>query len=452
MQLYGLLNSIGARGAGHLGILTSVSGDVFVGPGLADFNAHSLRASIIRDEFYRSLSPGGSAAPVTTLRLVERFAGISSGNADLMYNEDLLSLIDLGIGRILPPQAVHQLAMALGLRMTIGSSEQLGSPILNQVDLLGQRPFLPMKPGLFNLNRARRASNPTGIEQVRARLQASLEAQVQSPGLIREQIGWFDDPEIIARYPDTQIRAALILLGSLDTLSESLLSTDALFRHAAWTIIFAPLPTPINASSSTTGPSQSELRLNEMLSGDSLEVISAAIVEGLLLEENYQSPNATIVAALLSTICYGDLIARNSVTVNAPTWGTISRNLDLLALVNSAQWSVTNAGGGGSSIGFLSSGAGVPDVLPGTLLDATSFHEHVSQSARFEGTSNVSDNAAPELLVNLAGAIRVVIESGPTGPVITNVTLQRLDLAVGIFLPDRRISDIVSGLSLGVAA
>ncbi len=452
MQLYALLNSMGARGAGHLGIVTSVSGDVFVGPGLADFNAHSLRASIMQDEFYRSLSAGGSAAPGTTLRLVERFTGISSRTGDVMYNEQLLALIDLGVGRVLPPQSVHTLAMALGLRMTIGSSEQLGSPILNRNDLLGQRPFLPMKPGLFNMNRARRASNPTGIDQVRARLQVSLEAQVDSTGLIVEQLGWFDDPEIIARFPDSQIRAALILLGSIDTWSESLLSTDTLLRQSAWTIAFASIPAPINASFSAIGPGGSELRLNEMLSGDSLEVIAAAIVEGLLLEENYQSPNATIVAALLSTICYGDLVAHNPEIVNAPTWGTISRNLDLLALLNSAQWSVTNTGAGATSIGFLSSGAGIPDVLPGALLDATSFHDYVSQSARFEGVSNVVATAAPELLVNLAGTIGVVIESGPAGPVITSMTLQRLDLAVGILLPNPRIAEIVSGLSLGVAA
>ncbi|MGE3798802.1 MAG: hypothetical protein AB7G88_13295, partial [Thermomicrobiales bacterium] len=78
LQLYSLLNSMGPRGGGHIGISTSVIGDVFVGPGLEDFDAGSIRDSILQDPFYGSLGAVDSPIPPTASALIQRFPGQTS--------------------------------------------------------------------------------------------------------------------------------------------------------------------------------------------------------------------------------------------------------------------------------------------------------------------------------------------------------------------------------------
>ncbi len=70
VQLFALMNSIGRRGAGYVGVETSLDGDVYIGAGLENFDADSIRAGIASDPWYAQLatrrqqrrSSAGSAA------------------------------------------------------------------------------------------------------------------------------------------------------------------------------------------------------------------------------------------------------------------------------------------------------------------------------------------------------------------------------------------------------
>ena len=59
VQLFALMNSIGRRGAGYVGVATSFDGDAYVGPGLEAFDADSIRAGIASDAWYAQLARGG---------------------------------------------------------------------------------------------------------------------------------------------------------------------------------------------------------------------------------------------------------------------------------------------------------------------------------------------------------------------------------------------------------
>jgi len=179
---------------------------------------------------------------------------------------------------------------------------------------------------------------------------------------------------------------------------------------------------------------------------------AAAVLEGVLLEEERRSPNGAVVAALMSTLAYADLVSLNPAVVSSPTWGAICRNTDLLALVNSAQWTPGPTTTSESTAGFLAPANGASDVLPGLINDATSFQSHVLESPRLEGAENMSVAFASELLVRLAGISGIPIDSGPAGPVINEATLSQLDASVGDFLTASELQTLVGALSLGAAA
>ncbi len=82
VQLFALMNSIGRRGAGFVGVETSFDGDVYLGAGLENFDADSIRAGIASDPWYAQLPRGGSQGGAVLAALLGRFP--ESANAGLV--------------------------------------------------------------------------------------------------------------------------------------------------------------------------------------------------------------------------------------------------------------------------------------------------------------------------------------------------------------------------------
>lgn len=99
-----------------------------------------------------------------------------------------------------------------------------------------------------------------------------------------------------------------------------------------------------------------------MLIGERPELLATAIAEGVLLESAVLCTAQTITAAAIASVLWADLIATDPSLVESKTWGTITRNRDLLALLDSQPFDAGNPSA--ASIG-LRLGTGGGDVLPG---------------------------------------------------------------------------------------
>ena len=453
IQLYALLNSMGARGGGHAGITTSVSGDVFVGPGLEDFDAGSVRDSILQDAFYGSLESGETTIPPTASKLIQRFSGHETLGERPVYGEELLALIDREVSAVITPQRARELAVILGLSVTLGSAEPAGLTFTGSQFSLQSRPYAPLLVDIFDLNRAGQTPSPSGVDSIRAELELLL-AKQPGPFAIREQaFELFDMPLAMSTVPDPQLRAALVLMWALSPWTETARSflTPAP-QTQGWTFSFEHLPLPVNAQHVRDQDGRSVVLVNELLSGDSLEVISAALLEGILLEEDRRSPNGAVVAALMSTLAYAELVTINPEVVATPTWGTISRNRDLLALINSSRWTAGSQPSNSELVGFLAPANGAADVLPGLVYDATSFQSYVLKSPRADGAEQMSIAVASELFIRLAGVTGIPIAAGPGGIVITGETMSIIDSNLGEFMTSDDVQSLTVALFLGIPA
>jgi hypothetical protein len=282
-----------------------------------------------------------------------------------------------------------------------------------------------------------------------------LQASPQSgsnPSLARTLIEQFDNAELIAAVPDHELRAAFLVIEGSAFGSHLVKPSSPPGNVPRWPIRFSTLPQPIPATFQVSHEGHKEVQINSMLSGDSLEVIAAAIVEGMLLESGPLTPNAAVIAALFSTICYASLAEQSPEIVSAPTWGTISRNIDLLALLNSSPWSVSSGGADVAAIGFLTGPSSPAGALPGTLFSAESFNSYVSQSPRAAGTAPVFSSPAPELLITVAGVAGIALGASPAGPVVSSETMRNLDRSVGVFMSVSSAAKLAEVLALGVAS
>lgn len=452
LQLYALLNSMGARGGGQIGISTSVSGDVFVGPGLEDFDARSIRASILQDPFYGALGATESKISPTAEAIIDRFPGESSLGEHPHFDENLLALIDRGVSQIITPDVALSLALTLGLSATTASAE--ASTSLRPATLLDltNRPLTPSEPSIFDLNYSARPANTTDARTMRIALAESLTAYAADPAVQASSLALFDNARLESTVPENQLRAAIALLASLDPWSDL---TDALLQSRrgtpAWRIEFAPLPLPVNAMFEPDGAGRGTVRINEYLIGDSLEVTAAAIVEGILLEADSRTPNTTTIAALMSTVAYATLLEKQPSVASNPTWGTISRNVDTMALLNSSPWSPSSPGGDVSQVGFLAPAAGVTDVLPGIATDATSFQAYVLDSARGDGIDATTVSIPSELLIAVAESTGAPFARQSGGAIIDQTAMLLLDANVSSLLPPDVIASLLTALHLSVA-
>ena len=154
----------------------------------------------------------------------------------------------------------------------------------------------------------------------------------------------------------------------------------------------------------------------------------------------------------MSTLAYAELVTIHPEIVATPTWGTISRNRDVLALINSSQWTAGSHLSNAALVGFLAPANGAGDVLPGLVYDATSFQSYVLQSPRLEGAEQLSIAVASDGFIRLAGATGIPIEAGPGGAMITAKTMSVIDTNLGALMTPGDVETLTLVLFLGISA
>lgn len=451
VQVYSLLNSSGRRGAGHLGIVTSPAGDVYVGPGLEDFNAGSIREAIAIDGFYSSLGAGGSPGQATTTALISRFPGASSLGDEPPYSEEMLAVIDRGVSRILPPERVVELATLFELSRTVSITEPAGlDPVFSPL-ILEDRPFAPLDPAQYDLNQSRRGAFFLSESEGPAFLESSLQSAGMGPDEIDNVLEAFASTELIDQIPDPTLRVAALLLSAFEPWDIALAAIlDGVnSRTKPLAVLFADLPTDAPAIWHNSD-AQPAVLINALLSGERPEILAAAIVEGVMRDGDAPSENQIITAAVMGTIAYGQMLLVNPKVASTQTWWTVERNRDLIALLNSGAWMGSPGMANADTVGFLAAAGLTEDVLPGIIADAASFARYASQSARGHDATAARGAIAPPVMLEALDAVGVPVTHGSRGLALNDATMNAIDAGLYLFLSDEDVLDLALTLGLGI--
>ncbi len=447
VQLFALMNSIGRRGAGYVGIETSFDGDVYLGAGLESFDADSIRAGIASDPWYSRLPRGGSQGGEVLSALLGRFPE-SAGLVSLdRFSPEAIEVIDRGIGLVLTPRKVRALAIDLQLSLLAEGTVAPGTGRpLTALDDLTSRPFLPSAPGLFDLRSMLPARQPFDAEFSRASLRGALSrAGLASPEMTAA-LAEFGDPAITELIPDPTLRAGLLILRQ-DARWRAVL--DAVIEGANASgrpvhIAFRDLPHAVPAEWDSQGWNGAPvIWIHSMLLGEQPELLATAILEGALLESPDPSTAQMIVAAALSSVLWADLIRADPTLVQAGTWGTIVRNRDLLALLGSQPFDPGSPAS--TSIG-LRLGAGDGDALPGIPMNVASFVGYIDASPR-SAADRPASGPAPAALTEILQYVELVPPANQPAR-IDDALLGQIDLGFDRLLPPTRALDSARALQL----
>ncbi len=454
VQLFALMNSIGRRGAGYVGVATSLDGDAYIGPGLEAFDADSIRAGIGSDSWYAQLPRGGSDGGAVLEALIGRFPESASLVNTRRFSEEAIAVIDTGIGLILTPRKVRALAVDLGLSLVSGTEEEADAgELLPAIELLPARPFLPSDPSLFDLRAMHPTLDPLDTEFARAALRETLLQSEIDPAAIAAAIAQFDDKTEQGLVPDPTLRAGLLMLNR-DPQWSSLLASALDGANVAATpvrIAFRDLPTAVPAVwEGASGGASPTVWINSMLLGERPELLATAIAEGLLLESLDHGADHAIIAAALSSVLWADFITADPTLTTGGTWGTIVRNRDLLALLNSQPFDP----GDPESAAFglrLAAGSG-GDVFPRLQISAGSFVDYVLGSPRVASDALKQTGPSPVALTEFLQ--RSGLEAaGQADPLqIDDVLLSSIDLGFPQLLPSQAGVDAALALGLTVAS
>ncbi len=145
------------------------------------------------------------------------------------------------------------------------------------------------------------------------------------------------DPATKELVSDPTLRAGLLVLGIDERWASILLSIidgdneSARPVHIAFRDLPNAVPEVWESSGWQGGP---VIWVNAMRAGERPELLATAIAEGALLESADSCTAQTIIAAALSSVLWSELIALDPSLVESATWGTITRNRDLLALLD----------------------------------------------------------------------------------------------------------------------
>ncbi|HEY8447306.1 MAG TPA: hypothetical protein VIL01_09375 [Thermomicrobiales bacterium] len=460
LELLALLNSMGRGGPGQLGVATSPLGDIFVGPEFARYDFESIRYVVESDDFYDALGNHGSPGQQTTAALISRFPGGKSLGSEPEYNEEMIAVIDRGIGKVISPAKAVRLARTLGLYMTESVQEVEAQGRVTARLALDQRPFLPRDAkNYFDLRRAKRTGKALTEDEGRSALAEMLERRQVEPATAQDFLAAYDDPATAALIPDPSLRAATLMLAAWEPWN---LALDVIFRGVnpegvPLRVEFADLRHSAPAarrSGSADGASQPAILINSLLYGESPEVLAAAIVEGTLLHDDTWTKHEAIAAALMGTLAYADIVLAEPSVAKGRTWGVMTRNRDLLALLNSAAWPgdpamLANA----DSIGFLAAPNGAPDVLLGLYADATSFADYIltlPHAARFDRYSVLE---APDVFEHYLAFANISPERRFRGLLLFDeATLSAIDASLGAFVTPEEALSLAKSLRLGVLA
>jgi hypothetical protein len=447
VQLFALMNSVGRRGAGYVGVVTSLAGDAYVGPGLEAFDADSIRAGIASDSWYAQLDRGGTAGGAVLEALLGRFPESERLASTRRFTEEAIAVIDEGIGLVLTPRKVRALAVDLELSLAVDETALPLGDLDPSIDLIAARPFLPADISLFDLRSMHPTLAPLDAEFARAALRESLVRAGTTPEQISLALAQFDDREERALIPDPTLRAALLMLHR-DPRWGSLLSAaidGANDSGVPVRIAFRDLPNAVPATWESTAWGESPaIWVNSMLLGERPELLATAIAEGLLLESTIQCADQSIIAAAISTVLWADFVKADPSLAAAGTWGTITRNRDLLALLNSQSFDPGTPTA--AAFGLRLSTGSMGDVLPGLPMSAGSFVDYILESPRIaQQTNAASTSLSPTSLVDLL--LQSGLEPNPSTErmQIDDELLAQIDLEFTQLLP------VQSGVDAAVA-
>lgn len=454
VQLFALMNSIGRRGPEDVGIETSFDGDVYIGDGLERFDADSIRAGIASDPWYSQLPTGGSQGGPVLEALLGRFADGPSLIAPDRFSEEAISVIDDGIGLILTPAGVQALAIDLQLSLTLGSTEpEPTGDLVPAPGLLPSRPFLPSDLSMFDLRYMKPAPQPLDAPFARAALREALLRSGSTSAEISAALDRYDDPALAALVPDPGLRAGLLILAADEQWATVLDETTGVAGDGVSPvhIAFGELPNAVPASWDGQGWGGSPVVwINGMLSGDRPELLATAIAEGLLLESGERCIAQIVIAAALSTSIWAELVANDPDLASAGTWGTISRNRDLLALLNSQPFDPGSPAAAG--VGLRLATGSQTDVLPGLLRDAGSFYDYVVRSPRVVSATELTAVDAPPTLTALLSR-EGIGQDAPNQPARVDEALVTLvDQQFASILPETVAIDAATALQLTLSS
>jgi hypothetical protein len=446
--LLALLNSTGRGGPTRLGIEDTLLGDVWLGPYLEEIDATSFRASVTGDEIYDGLAAGGSPGRQTLTSLIARFPGAADLGPSPAFGDPLLTVLDRGIGEVIPPRDAVTLAETLGLD-AIGDVREAPAPLTIPVDpetAFGDRPFVPLETSLFDPRRAVVPSQAIGEAGARTVLIDALDQSQASNARRATTLRRFADPAFRRQVPAPSVRAAALLLDGLQPWDRSF---DTLLRGGTG-VIFGDLPYAVPVARRLADDGHPVIILSRDLTNEQPALLASYVIEGTLLpvasERHPATAGDTVAVALLGTLAYADLLRETPDVVNAATPATIERNRELLALLNSAGGADAN-----DRVAFLGTVARVNDVLPGLHADATSFSEFVGHQRRLDGASgDASRFTGSPLWRSYLGAAKVPLDPDRqlTGP----EALSLLDHYLTAFLSPADLRGVARTLDLGVAA
>lgn len=435
IQLFALMNSIGRRGAGYVGIETSFDGDVYFGAGLETFDADSIRSGIASDPWYAQLPAGGSKGGAVLTALLGRFPESTALVSLDRFSGEALAVIDRGIGLVLTPRKVRELAIDLQLSLVTGERIpfQSGDEVPSS-DNFTSRPFLPVDLSLFDLRSMKPTPAPFDTEFSRAALRESLLHSGLSASGVSRVLAEFDSPVTTELISDPTLRAGLLILRR-DERWNSIVTSILDGANGAGMpvhVAFRELPDAVPAVWDNQGwQGAPVIWIHSMLIGESPALLATAITEGALLESSNRSAAQTIIAAAISSVLWADLVNADPGLIHSSTWGTIVRNRDLLALLNSQPFDPGTPAG--NDIG-LRLGTGNSDILPGLLMNPASFVAYVRESPRFARSDLPASSVAPAVLTELLHHEQIVTTSDQ--PMKTDdKLLARIDLAFAQLLP-----------------
>jgi hypothetical protein len=452
VELLGLLNSMGRAGGGEIGILSSPLGDVFVGPSFEEFDVSSIRAAIEGDDFYSSLPGAGSFAVNTYYTVMNRFPDTPSLGENFGYGEDALAVIDRDAGTVLTPERTRDLAILLGLGMTGPVTEStLPGPVPSS---LADRPLQPFDSKNFDLRGAKAQAEPLSATEDKSKLRSALKRAGATGSERSDLAAMFADSDLSSRVPDPALRAAVLLLDLSDPWQASFDGITGNDPTAPpLSVAFANFSDDrLVALSPSTSPSTGDqILLNSVLIGEPIEVLASYLVEGSILSTGDGTRGEAVSARLLGTLWYGSVLLNRPGLATLQSWGTIERNRDLLALVNSSE-SADNNPANAETFGFLASANGASDCLPGLYDDADSFAQFVLS----ELGTGYDDGAIPsprtsisERYLDFAGIPAAGV--GADGAIFSTENLLALDANLGTFLTDNQLIGIVTAMGLRTA-
>lgn len=456
LELLALLNSMGRSGPANIGVATSPLGDIFVGPGFDAYDYESIRYVVESDDFYDALQNQGSPGQQTTAALLSRFPGASTLGPEPVYSESMLAIIDRGISRVLTAAKAVQLAETLGLAMTDAVRERTATGRVSANLSLAKRPFLPRDARYFDLRGGKRLGKSLTEAEGKAALAAALDRSKLAPARRAELLAAFDAPTTANQVPDPALRAATLMLAAWEPWSAAI---PVIFDGdnpdgVPLRVEFADLRHSAPADRRPGATGAPAILINSLLIGEPPEMLASAIVEGTLLHDDTWTDHEAVAAALMGTLCYADLLLADPALAKSRTWGVMTRNRDLLALLNSAAWpSDQQALANADSLGFLSAPQGTDDVLLGLYADARSFADYIEtmpHAARFD---RHADLEAPPVFEHYLASVNISPERRFRNLVLFDEeTLATVDAQLGAFISPDEALTLAKTLRLGVLA